>query len=58
MCLLCVTQLPHPPPLLATCVEFELNVVVAFNGRWGPLNEWCLCVGKFLQEFDVTYLIV
>ena len=29
---LCVTQLPHPPALLATCLESEVNVAVAFNG--------------------------
>ena len=57
MWLLCVTQLPHPPTLLATCLESEVNVAVAFNGRLGLLDEYCLCVSKCLQEFDVTYVI-
>ena len=55
--LLCVSQLPHPPALLATYLESEVNVAVAFNGRSGLLDEYCLSVSKCPQEFDVTYVI-
>ena len=55
--LLCVTQLPHPPAPLVTCLESEVNVAVAFNGRSGLLVEYCLFVSKCLQEFDATYVI-
>ena len=39
---LCVTQLPHPPALLASCSESNVNVAVAFNGRPSLLDEFCL----------------
>ena len=57
MRLLCVTQLPHPPTLLATCLEFDVNVAVALNGRSGLLNEYYLSMSKCMQEFDATYVI-
>ena len=55
--LLCVTQLPHPPALLATYLEAMVNVAVVFNGRTGLLDEYYVSVSKCVQEFDATYMI-
>ena len=55
--LLRMTPLPRPRALLATCVEFEVNLAVAFHMRFGLLEEYRLSVGKCLQEFDATYVI-
>ena len=46
-----------PPALLATCLESEVNVAVAFHGRSGLLDEYCLLVSKALREFNATYVI-
>ena len=54
---MCGIALPHPLALLATCLESEVNVAVAFNGRPRLLEEYCLSVNQCMQEFDATYLI-
>ena len=49
--------MPHPPALLAMCLDSEVNVAVAFNRRSSLLEEYCLCVSKCLQQLDASYVL-